>query len=76
MKKEGGRGPDYVQERTGHTLRCFSHGFSHGMTLNSNIFISMYDLEMSRNFQNSLILSCISSISRVYKGSQAPQLKD
>ena len=31
---------------------------------------------MSRNFQNSLILSCISSISRVYKGSQAPQLKD
>ena len=32
MKKEGGRGPDYVQECTGHTLR----GFSHGMTLNSN----------------------------------------
>ena len=32
MDEEGRRGPDYVQERTGHTLRSFSHG----MTLNSN----------------------------------------
>ena len=36
MDEEGGRGPDYVQERTGHTLRYFSHGSSHGMTLHSN----------------------------------------
>ena len=36
MEKEGGRAPDYVQERTGHTRRSFSHGISHGMTLNSN----------------------------------------
>ena len=28
MKNKGGRGPDYVQERTGHY--CWS--FSHGMT--------------------------------------------
>ena len=42
MKKEGGRGPDYVQERMGHTLRCFSHGFSHGMTLNSNNMSSTF----------------------------------
>lgn len=33
-------------------------------------------LEISRNFQNSLNLSCISSISHIYKGSQVPQLKD
>lgn len=32
MKKKGERGPDYVQEHTGHTRR----GFSHGMTPNSN----------------------------------------
>ena len=36
MKKEGGRAPDYVQERMGHTRRSFSNDFSHGMTLNSN----------------------------------------
>ena len=32
MKKKGGRGPDYVQERTGLTRRSPSHG----MTLSSN----------------------------------------
>ena len=31
-KEEGGRAPDYVQERTGHTRRSFSHS----MTQNSN----------------------------------------
>ena len=38
--KKGGRGPDYVQERTGHIHRSLSHGmtlnFSHSMILNSN----------------------------------------
>lgn len=32
IKEEGGRGPDYVQARTGHALRSFSHG----MTVNSS----------------------------------------
>lgn len=36
----------------------------------------MYDLELFRNFRNSLILSCISSIPHVYEGSQAPQFKE
>ena len=40
MKKKGGRGPDYVQERMGHTCWSFSHGMtlnsSHSMILNSN----------------------------------------
>ena len=39
MKKEGKRGFDYVKKRTGHTFWYFSHGFSHGMTLNSNTLI-------------------------------------
>ena len=30
--KKGGRGPDYIQERMGHTRRSFSHG----ITFNSN----------------------------------------
>ena len=32
MKNDGERAPDYVQERTGHTRRSFSHS----MTLNCN----------------------------------------
>ena len=38
--KKGGRGPDYVKERTGHTRRSLSHGMtlnsSHSMILDSN----------------------------------------
>ena len=48
MKKEGGRAPDYVQERTGHTRRSFSHGISHGMTLNSNRSGTSNDPEVFR----------------------------
>ena len=48
MKKEGGRAPDYVQERMGHTRRSFSHS----MTLNFNTD-SLYSVELSDQSHNS-----------------------
>ena len=42
-KKERGRAPDYVQERTGHTRRSFSHS----MTLNSNTFSNLTNSKRS-----------------------------
>ena len=52
-----------------------SHGRSWKL-VECSVSVIMYDLEVPRNFQNSLLQACISSISHVYKGSQASHLKE
>lgn len=36
MKKERGRGSDYIQKRTGNTFQYFSNNISQNITFNSN----------------------------------------
>ena len=36
MKKEKGRGSDYIQKHTSNIFQCFSNNISQNITLNSN----------------------------------------